>query len=290
MIYITGDIHGIKDSYKFKQDFFQNTVNKEGNYLIILGDAGFTWLNATNAMIDFFKSINLKCKVLSILGNNDNYDDIYSRKQFDYAGGKAVCIDGNNTVDSKLMYLMNGYVYNLENKKFAVLGGADSYDAPFRCEILGEMFFSHPRIEHQSWWKEELPSVEDYYRLKKTLIQNKKVDFMLSHDATTKLISERFGWSVNDNSIPNKFNGKRDKETKTVRDMNNNLQKIMDCKMWFFGHHHKNVFDDKQKNSMMCLFDYFADINKPEKISIYNPNGMNVTERILKNKSENFNF
>ena len=286
MIYITGDTHGIRDAKRFKDKYFQEVVNKQGNTLIILGDAGFTWPHSTNEILEFYKGLNLKCKVVSILGNNDNYDDIYSRAQHDFCGGKAICIDGKTPNDSKIMYLMNGYIYDFEGKKFAVLGGADSYNAPFRC---GYYSFDNSRVEHESWWKEELPSAEDYYRLKEKLLENNKVDFMLSHDATTQTVFEKFGWSRDDNNIPNKFNGKRDKETRTVRDMNNEIESLIDCQMWFFGHHHYNITNFK-KFPMVCMFNYFADVNEPKNVKIYNPKGEDCTSIISKTNVETYNF
>ena len=282
MIYITGDLHGIKDAGKFLKSYFQQVVNKKENTLIVLGDSGFSWPNQTNMVLKFFDDIGLKCKIVSILGNNDNYDDIYARKQFDFAGGKAVCIDGNEPEKSKIMYLMNGYVYNFEGRTFAVLGGADSYDAPFRVEAQRNKFFAHPRTEHKSWWKEELPSVADFERLK-SLLKNNKVDFMLSHDITSDVVKNCFPWSVDDNKIPNIFNKKRTAKTKTTRDMLDAIDSVIDTKLWLFGHHHKNYLIQNK----LCVFDYFVDVNNLKNIMVVTPEGENLSRRVFKSINQN---
>ena len=288
MIYITGDLHGLRDAIKLNEKYFQEVVNKPENTLIVVGDAGFSWPGMTDKMLKFFDEIGLKCKIVSVLGNNDNYDDIYSRPQYDYCGGKVVCADGKMPEDSKVMYLMNGYVYNFEGKTFAVLGGADSYDAPFRCEKQKDRVFAHPRTEHECWWKEELPAVEDYQRLKKLLLKNPKVDFLLSHEGTTKVVGQNFKWSIEDNKFANNMNGHRNSETRTVRDMNDVLQDIVDCKCWIFGHHHHLIYSTAEKNPMLCIFNEFVDVNNLEHIEVYNTNGKNITDRLI--PTENCDF
>lgn len=117
----------------------------------------------------------------------------------DFHGGKA------HKIRENIYHLMRGYVFDLCGKKFFAFGGASSHDIDdgildrknFRSnkELVkeynrrsrrGEML----RINHISWWKEEMPSQEEMDFGLKTLEEHgNKVDFIVSHCCPQEIAS-----------------------------------------------------------------------------------------------------
>ena len=87
------------------------------------------------------------------------------------------------------------------------------------------------RIDHISWWQEELPSGEEYAEARQTLERlNWKVDYVITHCAPT--------------AIQQKINAdfKQDKLTEFL----NEIQSRSQFHYWLFGHYHDNrIIDEK---------------------------------------------
>ena len=232
MIYITGDVHGLKGLDRFKSDYFLSKINKKGNYVIITGDSGVTWDKKTLKFCKEFYS-KYDCKFLFVDGNNDNFDILDNLPVDNFAGGKVHKLTDN------LIHLMRGEIFTLEGQTFLAFGGADSYDAPIR-------FLYSTRKVGKSWWKRECPSKEEFENALNNLKKhNNEVDYIITHEGTTAYASSFFS---------------KDYETCHMNDV---IMQTAKFKQWFAGHHHEN----KMACGICCVFDKFISLPVLDKTS-----------------------
>lgn len=233
MIYITGDCHG--DWNRFSTEAFpeQKEMTRD-DFVIVCGDFGL-WEN-DNTEKWWFKWLSEKpFTLLFVDGNHENFDRLYSDEfeVVDFHGGKAQKIREN------IYHLMRGYLFDLCGKKFFAFGGARSHDIqdgilriedyPNRKALMddykrrtkrGEML----RINHISWWEEELPSEEEMaFGLANLESNGNKVDYIISH-CCPQQISSLCGFFSSDR-LTTYFDG---------------LYEKVDFSRWFFGHYHDN--------------------------------------------------
>ena len=192
MIYITGDTHAEYSRFNTKNFPEQQTMTRD-DYVIVCGDFGGVWYdNATERYwLNWLAEKNFT--LLYVDGNHENFDRLNSVEfeTVDFHGGKAHKIRDN------IFHLMRGHVFNLHGKKFFAFGGASSHDIQdgildpanyasmhdcvqnYRVRTkCGQML----RINHLSWWKEELPNEEEMERGKSALLAcGNKVDYVISH-------------------------------------------------------------------------------------------------------------
>ena len=234
MIYITGDCHGNWSRFSKNKFKAQKTMTRD-DYVIVCGDFGI-W-SATESESDWLDYLN-ECNftLLFVDGNHENFDRLYSDEfnEVDFHGGRAHKIRDN------IYHLMRGYVFDICDKKIFAFGGASSHDISdgildrndysskeefyneiFLMTTLNKMF----RINHQSWWKEELPSNEEMQRGLDNLSQcGNKVDFIISHccpKSVQKSISDMYG-----NDILTEY-------FETIKDKT-------EYSKWYFGHYHED--------------------------------------------------
>lgn len=200
MIYITGDTHG--DFHRFSTSRFpeQKEMTRD-DFIIICGDFGGIWNGGTNE--DYWlKWLSEKpFTFLFVDGNHENFDRLYNDEfpVVDFHGGKAHKIRDN------IYHLMRGQIFTLCGKTFFTFGGASSHDIedgildeedyPSYLELrqdynrrrrLGEFI----RINHYSWWKEELPSDEEMEEGRRNLAaHDNQVDFVISHSPPQQVCS-----------------------------------------------------------------------------------------------------
>ena len=183
MIYITGDVHADFSKFSTKRFPEQKHITKK-DFVIVCGDFGIWEDNSSERYwLDWLEKKNFT--ILFVDGNHSNFDRLYS-KEFpiiNYHGGKAHKIRDN------IFHLMRGYIFKLEGKTFFTFGGAQSHDIQDGILRLqdykslsdlvkdynsrthqGQML----RIEHLSWWKQELPSKKEMDRGIKNLEKNKE--------------------------------------------------------------------------------------------------------------------
>lgn len=235
MIYITGDCHA--EFRKFSTDNFpeQKEMTRD-DFVIVCGDFGI-WHDTPEEQywLDWLskKSFTL----LFVDGNHENFDRLYGDEFpiVEFCGGKAHRIRDN------VFHLMRGYVFDLCGKKFFAFGGASSHDIAdgildeddfddykeFRNTInkwhnTGKMF----RINHISWWKQELPTEEEMQFGLKTLEENgNKVDFVISHCCPQQVVSLFSHGCYQADDLTRYFN--------VIAD-------TVEFDRWFFGHYHNN--------------------------------------------------
>ena len=173
MIYVTGDIHGeywrCNDSYFPEQD--EMTKN---DYLIICGDFGGIWdpVEGISEKELFHWFENRPFTTLYIDGNHENFDRLYNYPVEEWHGGKV------HKISPSVIHLMRGQIFTLDNMKIFTFGGAASHDisggilAPsdpdFKTKEL-ELRRSEKscRINHFSWWAQELPTDEEIHNRSK---------------------------------------------------------------------------------------------------------------------------
>ena len=176
----------------------------------------------------------LDCKSFTTLfvdGNHENFDRLNTYPVEEWNGGKI------HRIRPSVIHLMRGQVYELEGKKIFTFGGASSHDidggileldAPDYRKKKKELDkgWKPYRINHLSWWKEELPSEKEMDEGRKNLQRyDNKVDFIITHCAsssTTALISHGIY--------------KSDLLTSYLEE----IRRSVKFKKWFFGHYHDN--------------------------------------------------
>lgn len=215
MIYITGDIHQLTDTVKLVTHKFKEQSNMtKDDYLIILGDTGFTWETIDlDYCLRYFNKKNFT--TLFIDGNHEDFNRLNKLPVEEWNGGKV------HKVTKSIIHLMRGQVFEIDGLKLFTIGGAYSVD-------------KHLRKPNVSWWRQELPTKSEMNEgLKNLKKHNNKVDYILTHDAPDKYLD--FSWKCELN--------------KDDRDFKEYLEKIdntIEFKHWYFGHHHKDItLDDK---------------------------------------------
>ncbi len=235
MIYITGDCHA--DFRRFDMDDFPEQAEMTQNdYVIICGDFGGVWMKDEESekekwWMDWLE--NKSFTTLFVDGNHENFDRLYSYPVEEWNGGKI------HKIRPSVIHLMRGQVFTIDGKKIFTFGGAKShdisggileYDAPDfhkkRKEL--ERDFRPYRINHYSWWEQELPSEEEMEEgIRNLALNDNKVDFIVSHccaSSTQALVGE--GWY------------KRDYLSEYFEKIRRSVQ----FKKWFFGHYHDNRY------------------------------------------------
>lgn len=209
MIYVTGDTHGGIDVKKLSNKrFLANKQLSKNDYVIVAGDFGFVWDGSREDLywLNWLKEKNFT--TLFVDGNHENFDLLNSYPVQNWNGGKVHFINGS------VIHLIRGQVFNIDGNKIFTFGGANSSDKEYRKE-------------GKSWWKQEMPSVEEYSEgmenLKK---ENWTVDYIITHTCPASILQ-----LVND-----RFN-----KTKEITEIHHYFEKVMnqtDYKSWFSGHDH----------------------------------------------------
>ena len=221
MLYVTGDTHGDLDFQKILDWTEATKLNKDKDYLIILGDFGYVWENKRDnyekEKLDFISC--LPFTTLFIDGNHENHSRLNAMRVVNFMGGKA------HKVYDSIYHLMRGQVYNICNKSIFTFGGASSID-------------KHLRVEGVSWWKEEefsyIEAETAYENLNKV---NWGVDYVLTHSAPLSIKDKLYG---NNNLYA---------PSATERLLEAILRNIK-FKRWYFGHYHK----DKKLDNFTILY------------------------------------
>lgn len=234
MIYVTGDTHG--DFSRFNTRHFpeQKGMTKE-DFVIICGDFGI-W-EETKEQDYWWDWLEKKpFTTLFVTGNHSNYDLLKKYPLEEWRGGKV------QHIRPSVIHLMRGQIFNLDEHLFFTMGGASCHDtqggilepdAPNfesrfrRAKALGLPF----RINHISWWKEELPSEEEYREARRNLDAcDWKVDYVITHCCPTSLIP---------------LAGDESYRPDHLTDFLEELKEKLTFSQWFFGHYHDNaVFEE----------------------------------------------
>lgn len=213
MLLFTGDIHGGIDIHKLRNKNVPHyNFLSRNDFVIICGDFGLIW-NGSAEEKYWLKWINEKPYTTVFCdGNHENFDKINQYPIITWNGGNVHQIADN------VFHLMRGQAFNLDGRSIFVMGGASSHDKEYRQEGL-------------NWWKEELPSEDEYRIAKETLKKNGySFDFIVTHCAPTNIEKEIMG-----------YRGKTvsgDRLTDFLQDIEPNLS----YRRWFCGHYHRDYY------------------------------------------------
>lgn len=236
-VYITGDTHA--DWKRFSHSSFpeQDEMTRE-DFVIVCGDFGVWHDDATEQWwFKWFEEKNFT--ILFVDGNHENFDRLKG-KEFpvvDFHGGKA------HKIRENIYHLMRGYVFELCGKKFFAFGGASSHDIQDGILNLedykdvkdlvkdynkrtkqGQML----RINHLSWWKDELPTEYEMRRGRENLKKvGYKVDYVISHCLPQSIVACLYHGTSNSDVLTRYF----DKL----------LQNGLSFKRWYSGHYHRDM-------------------------------------------------
>lgn len=231
MIYITGDCHG--DFTKFSTDQFPEQKNmSKSDYVIVCGDFGGVWADTKQQKywLDWLEKKPFT--TLWVDGNHENYDLLATYQISEWHGGKV------QFIRPSIIHLMRGQVFNIDGETFFTMGGASSHDisdgildpaAPDfeRRYFMARRYRMMVRVNHYSWWKEELPSEEEYNEARKNLdTVGWKVDHIITHCAPDS-IEDIIGHGGYEHDALTAF-----------------LEKVYQkaqFKDWHFGHYHHDV-------------------------------------------------
>lgn len=234
MIYITGDTHGDWMSRLRTNAFPEQKEMTKDDYVIICGDFGI-W-HDTNQERHNLKWLEDKpFTTLFVDGNHENFDRLYAMPVSEWHGGKV------HFIRPHIIHLMRGQVFEIDGVSLFTFGGASSHDIQDgilekdnpRIKEWNKNPFKMFRVNHESWWKEELPSEEEMSEGIQNLEKyNNKIDFIITHCGATSSIALYSMGDYKPDILTNYFEEIRQK---------------VNFKKWFMGHYHDNyAINDKE--------------------------------------------
>lgn len=245
MIFITGDTHGDWMTRLNRQNFPEQNEMTKDDYVIICGDFGL-W-HDTPQERHYLDWLDKKpFTTLFVDGNHENFDRLYDMPVEEWHGGKV------HKIRNSVIHLMRGQVFDINGQSFFTFGGASSHDISDgilekddpRLKKWRKDYTKFFRINHVSWWAEELPSQKEMDEgLANLQKHNNRVNYIITHSPYTSIMKYIGAMSAGKNSY------KPDMLT-------DYLQKIKDNThygLWIFGHMHDNCRFPWDKSA--CLFE-----------------------------------
>lgn len=165
MIYITGDTHG---DFARIRHFCSRMKTTKDDVMIILGDAGINYYGGERDETRKKLISSIPITLFCIHGNHEmrpeNLLDLY-RLELHFDGYVYVQKEYPN-----ILFAIDGFEYNFNGMRTAVIGGAYSTDKYYRLASGGK------------WWEDEQPSSEIKDRVECRLwLMDHKPDVILSH-------------------------------------------------------------------------------------------------------------
>lgn len=242
MIYITGDTHASFSKRFNVKNFPEQKDMTKDDYVIICGDFGGIWdigweSKNEKYWLDWFEERNFT--LLFIDGNHENFDRLNGYPEKFWHGGKV------HELRPHVLHLMRGQVFDIDGKKIFTFGGASSHDISGgiletddpdfkkKKKKLDKEYIPY-RINHLSWWEQELASEKEMEEGRVNLRNNDyTVDFIITHCCST-------GTQL---ALGGKGLYEADRETDYLEFIKN----YANYKKWFFGHYHNNKnINDKE--------------------------------------------
>lgn len=207
MIYVTGDTHANIDIGKLNTERFPQQKNlTKDDYVIVCGDFGLVWDGSAREMWwqDWLSAKNFT--TLWVDGNHENFDILYEFPLIEKFGGEV------REIAPDIFHLDRGQVLTIDGSKFFVMGGARSID---RAQ----------RVEHISWWKQEMPSNEEMDKAVRALDEcGWDVDYVITHCAPRSVQLALSVWYENDPMVS----------------FLERVRTDLKFKQWYFGHYHED--------------------------------------------------
>ncbi len=223
MIYITGDKHG-----DFREIFYFCYENKTtlDDIMIVLGDAGINYYANEKDYILKDSLLQYPITFFCIHGNHEERPEnikTYKTKRF-HDGVVYYEEDYPNVLFAK-----DGEIYNFNNHKVLVIGGAYSVDKYFRLD------------RGYNWYESEQPNEETKNKVVSVLKDlNNKVDIILSHTCPYKYLPrEMFLEGIDQSTVDN-----------STEHFLDEIEKSTDYNLWYCGHYHT----DKEIDKIIFMF------------------------------------
>lgn len=226
MIYDTGDIHA--NQYKWVEQI--HPALSSGDILIVNGDFGIGFWNGRYWSEEtFFDWISeQKYTVLFVDGNHENFNKLNDYPVELWNGGRVHKIRHN------LIHLMRGEVYNIDGISVFAFGGGYSID-------------KYRRQENVSWWRQEMPSEEEYKNAEKNLQKvDYQVDYIITHTAPSESVyylSVMQRLAVNKNVV----------EEQPLNTFLDHIRQQVTYKHWYFGHFHIDIELWRNQTAVLSL-------------------------------------
>ena len=223
MIYITGDKHGdYSDVFEFCNKYKTST----NDIMIILGDAGINYYLDDRDYILKNSLLQIPITLFCIHGNHEERpENIASYKTKTFHNGIVYYEEDYPNI----LFAKDGEVYDFDDKKTLIIGGAYSVDKDYRLDM------------GYNWYLSEQPNEKIKNEVKKVLKEyNNKVDIILTHTCPFKYMPYEVFMSGIDQS-------KVDNSTELFLD---EIEDTTDYKKWYCGHYHTDKIVDKVRFMM----------------------------------------
>lgn len=206
MVYVTGDMHG-DESRLYAKELKQL---EKGDTLIVCGDFGFVWNGSPKEKKLLDQLGSRKYNIAFLDGTHENYDLLKKYRMTVWNGGKVHRISGN------LFHLMRGQIFTIEGQTFFTFGGGESRDREMRSE-------------HETWWRDEMPTIEEMTEGAENIDEaGCQVDFILTHEPPSLVKSALLLRSGEVDRV-NKLNGYLEQ-----------LNRVCTFRHWYFGSMHED--------------------------------------------------
>ena len=215
MVYLTGDTHGDLDRFRHGR---LRWLGKQ-DIVVVLGDFGFVWDGSTEEQkkLDWLRK--RPYTLLFLDGSHENYDLLAQYPETERFGGRVQSLGGN------VYHVCRGSVLELEGKKYLCFGGAESPDREER----------EPGV---NWWKQEMPSDEEYAACEQNLEAcGYQVDYVLTHDAPSRFLD---------------FTVLASGETNQLHQFLDKILLKLTYEKWFFGCYHRDVQLSTKSRCVFC--------------------------------------
>lgn len=223
MIYITGDKHA-----DFREVFYFCYANETtlDDILIVLGDAGINYYASDKDYMLKDSLLQYPITFFCIHGNHEERPEnikTYKTKKF-HNGIVYYEEDYPN-----ILFAKDGEIYNFNNHKVLVIGGAYSVDKHFR------------KAYGYNWYESEQPSEKTKNRIVRVLKDlDNKIDIILSHTCPYKYLPrEMFLEGIDQSTVDNSTEYFLDK-----------IEETTDYNLWYCGHYHT----DKEIDKLIFMF------------------------------------
>ena len=187
--------------------------------VVVLGDFGFVWDGSAEEQkkLDWLRK--RPYTLLFLDGSHENYDLLAQYPETERFGGRVQSLGGN------VYHVCRGSVLELEGKKYLCFGGAESPDREER----------EPGV---NWWKQEMPSDEEYAACEQNLEAcGYQVDYVLTHDAPSRFLD---------------FTVLASGETNQLHQFLDKILLKLTYEKWFFGCYHRDVQLSTKSRCVFC--------------------------------------
>ena len=237
MFFITGDTH---------REFYRLHDIEKNNMLITLGDAGINYYldERDNKLKEQLNSYNIK--LFCVQGNHEERpENISTYKEIDMFGGKVFIEEEY----PNLIFAKNGELYDIDNKKVLVIGGAYSVDKNYR------IIYGYPWFKDEQLSKEEMNNILNKYK-------GQHIDIVLSHTCPLKYEpTEVFMKCIDQSDVD-----------KSMEKFLDRVEESIDYDKWYCGHYHI----EKKIDKLEFMFGRIKVFNKDEFYTIYDRNGYEI--------------